>query len=164
MADFYPEGKSLEVAIKKLDNLEDEYMSLFIGKKFTSTYNTVFEFTPAESDINQPYILFRFSEDKGILQPNDLRGRPIIVEMEKLNKTKNLSFIINDLNKAESIYKNKLYYRFPDQAVIKLIDGKKKIASRKLNVEQFGIITTIPLVFLMDEENFIEFNPEKKKF
>ncbi len=162
MADFYPEGKSLEVAIKKLDNLEDEYMSLFIGKRFTSTYNAVFEFTPSESDINQPYILFRFSEDKGVLQPNDLRGRPILVEMEKLDKTKNLSFIVNDLNKEGSLYKDKLFYRFPDQAIIRLIDGKKKIADRKLNIEQFGIITTIPTIFLMDEENFIEFYQDKK--
>jgi hypothetical protein len=161
MADFYPEGKSLEVAVKRLDNLEDEYMALFIGKKFTSTYTAVFEFTPTESDVNQPYILFRFSEDKGILQPNDLRGRPILVEMELLNKTKNISFIINDLTKEGSVYKDKLYYRFPDQAIVRLIDGKKKIANRKLNIEQFGVITSIPVVFLMDEEKFIEFYPKK---
>jgi len=161
MADFYPEGKSLELAIKRLDDLENEYMALFIGKKFTSTYNAVFEFTPTESDLNQPYILFRFSEDKGVLQPNDLRGRPILVEMEKLNRTKNLSFIVNDLNKEGSDYKDKLFYRFPDQAIIRLIDGNKKIADRKLSINQFGIITTIPTKFLMDEEVFIEFYPEK---
>ena len=163
MADFYPEGKSLEVAIKKLDNLEDEYMSLFIGKKFTSTYKAVFEFTPTEDELSQPYILFRFNEEKGVLQPNDLRGRPILVEMVKMDKTKNLSFIINDLNKDGSVYKDKLYYRFPDLAEIKIIDGQKKIATRKLNIEQFGIIMALPTIFLMDEEKFIEFYRKEPK-
>ncbi|OFX25282.1 MAG: hypothetical protein A2041_02320 [Bacteroidetes bacterium GWA2_31_9b] len=157
MADFYPEGKSLELAIRKIDQLEDEYLSLFIGKKFTTTYKSDFEFTPTESDLNQPYILFRFSNEKGVLPANDLRGRPFIIEMEKLNKTKNLSFQINDLNKVEKEYQNKLYYRFPDQAVIKVIDGKKTLATAKLNVEQFGVIVSIPSVFLMEEERFIEF-------
>jgi hypothetical protein len=54
-----------------------------------------------------------------------------------------------------------LFYRFPDQAIIRLIDGNKKIADRKLSIDQFGIITTIPTKFLMDEEVFIEFYPEK---
>ncbi|MGE0088249.1 MAG: DUF4831 family protein [Bacteroidales bacterium] len=161
MADFYPEGKSLEVAIKRLDNLEDEYMSLFIGKRFTSTYNAVFEFTPTEQDLTQPYILFRFSDDKGILQPNDLRGKPILVEMEKTNLTKNLSYVVNGLNKAGSNYKDKLYYRFPDKAIIRLIDGNKKIADKKVSIQQFGIVTTIPTSFLMDDETFIEFYPGK---
>lgn len=161
MADFYPEGKSLEVAIKRLDNLEDEYMSLFIGKRFTSTYHAVFEFTPSEQDLTQPYILFRFSEDKGILQPNDLRGKPILVEMEKMNLTKNLSYVVNDLNKEGSNYKDKLYYRFPDKAIIRLIDGNKKIADKKVSIQQFGIITSVPTNFLMDEESFIEFYQKK---
>jgi hypothetical protein len=161
MADFYPEGKSLEVAIKRLDNLEDEYMALFIGKRFTSTYHAVFEFTPSEQDLAQPYILFRFSEDKGILQPNDLRGKPILVEMEKVNLTKNLSYVVNDLNKEGSNYKNKLYYRFADKAIIRLIDGNKKIADKKISIQQFGIITSVPTNFLMDEESFIEFYQKK---
>lgn len=163
MADFYPEGKSLELAIKELNKLEEEYLALFIGKKFSGTYTSVFEFTPTEPDLNQPTILFRFSSDKGVLAANDLRGRPFIVEMEKMNKTRNLSFQINDLNKVEKEYQDKLYYRFPDQAIVKVIDGKKTLATAKLNVEQFGVIVSIPSVFLMEEEKFIEFYREEEK-
>src|SRR6056297_4132845 len=93
MADFYPEGKSLEVAINELNNLESEYLSLFMGKRFSSTYKATFEYSPQKEDLDQPHILFRYSDERGVLPPNDLRGRPVIVELEKLNHTQNLDFL-----------------------------------------------------------------------
>ncbi|MEA2106380.1 MAG: DUF4831 family protein [Bacteroidota bacterium] len=158
MADFYPEGKSLEVAINELNNLESEYLSLFIGKKFTSTYKATFEYSPQKEDLNQPHILFRYSDERGVLPPNDLRGRPIIVEIEKLNHTKNLDFLLADqINREGTNYKNKFFYRIPDQAFIQVVDGNQLLAKRKLTIEQFGTVVQIPSMFLMDEEKFIEF-------
>lgn len=163
MADFYPEGKSLEVAINELNSLESEYLSLFIGKKFTSTYRATFEFSPENKDLNQPHILFRYSDERGVLPPNDLRGRPIIVELEKLNHTKNLDFLLADqINREGTTYKNKLSYRIPDQAFIQVIDGSQLLAKRKLTIEQFGTVVQIPSMFLMDEEQFIEFYREEE--
>ncbi|MDY6800855.1 MAG: DUF4831 family protein [Bacteroidota bacterium] len=163
MADFYPEGKSLEVAINELNNLESEYLSLFIGKKFTSTYRATFEFSPEEKDLNQPHILFRYSDERGVLPPNDLRGRPIIVELEKLNHTYNLDFLLaGQINREGVTYKNKLFYRIPDQAFIHVVDGSQLLAKRKLTIEQFGTVVQIPSMFLMDNEKFIEFYREEK--
>jgi hypothetical protein len=163
MADFYPEGKSLEVAINELNNLESEYLSLFIGKKFTSTYKATFEYSPQKEDLNQPYILFRYSDEKGVLPPNDLRGRPIIVELEKLNHTENLDFLLaGQINREGATYKNKLFYRIPDQAFIHVVDGNQLLAKRKLSIEQFGTVVQIPSMFLMDNEKFIEFFREEK--
>lgn len=163
MADFYPEGKSLEVAINELNNLESEYLSLFIGKKFTSTYKATFEYSPQKEDLNQPHILFRYSDERGVLPPNDLRGRPIIVELEKLNHTQNLDFLLADqINREGATYKNKLFYRIPDQAFIHVVDGNQLLAKRKLIIEQFGTVVQIPSMFLMDNEKFIEFYREEK--
>ncbi|MEE4196937.1 MAG: DUF4831 family protein [Bacteroidales bacterium] len=161
MADFYPEGESLEAAVEELNNLESEYLSLFIGKKFTSTYRATFEFSPGENDLSQPHILFRYSDERGVLPPNDLRGRPIIVELEKMNHTKNLDFLLADrINREGTSFVNKLFYRIPDQAFIHVVDGNKLLAKRKLTIEQFGTVVQIPSVFLMDEEKFIEFYRE----
>lgn len=158
MADYYPDGKALEVALKELDRLENEYMDLFIGKKFTSTYTANFEFTPTDKDLHQPYILFRFNKDKGVVPSNDLSGRPIIVELEDLQQTKNLSGIFQETeSEEESAYKNKFYYRIPNLIRVKMFDGSSLIASRKMNVDQFGEIIQIPEIFLMDEEKIIEF-------
>ncbi len=158
MADFYPEGKSLEVAINELNRLENDYLALFIGKQFTSNYSAGFEFVPTETELNQPYILFRFSEDRGVLPPNDLRGRPIIVELDKKDQTKNLSYLISDqINREGTVYKDKLYYRIPDVAQVKVFDGNTILATRKVNIEQYGIVVPFPVMFLMENEKFIEF-------
>lgn len=158
MADFYPEGKSLEVAINELNRLENDYLALFIGKRFTSNYSAGFEFVPTETELNQPYILFRFSEDRGVLPPNDLRGRPIIVELDKKEQTKNLSYLMSDqINREGTVYKNKLYYRIPDVAQVKVFDGNTILATRKVNIEQYGIVVPFPAMFLMEDEKFIKF-------
>jgi len=162
MADFYPEGKSLEVAVNELNRLESEYLALFIGKRFTSNYSAGFEFIPTETELNQPYILFRFSEDRGVLPPNDLRGRPIIVELDKKNQTKNLSYLMSDqINREGTVYKDKLYYRIPDVAQVKVFDGNTLLATRKVNIEQYGIVLPFPAMFLMGDEKFIEFYREE---
>ncbi|MCD4834551.1 MAG: DUF4831 family protein [Bacteroidales bacterium] len=158
MADFYPEGKSLEVAINELNRLENDYLALFIGKRFTSNYSAGFEFVPTETELNQPYILFRFSEDRGVLPPNDLRGRPIIVELDKKEQTKNLSYLMSDqINREGTVYKDKLYYRIPDVAQVKVFDGNTILATRKVNIEQYGIVVLFPSMFLMEDEKFIKF-------
>lgn len=162
MADFYPEGKSLEVAINELNRLENDYLALFIGKRFTSNYSAGFEFVPTETELNQPYILFRFSEDRGVLPPNDLRGRPIIVELDKKEQTKNLSYLMSDqINREGTVYKDKLYYRIPDVAQVKVFDGNTILATRKVNIEQYGIVVPFPVMFLMEDEKFIEFYREE---
>lgn len=164
MADFYPEGKSLEVAINELNRLENDYLALFIGKRFTSNYSAGFEFVPTETELNQPYILFRFSEDRGVLPPNDLRGRPIIVELDKKEQTKNLSYLMSDqINREGTVYKDKLYYRIPDVAQVKVFDGNTILATRKVNIEQYGIVVPFPARFLMEDEKFIKFYRKEDK-
>ena len=163
MADFYPEGRSLEVALKEMDRLENEYLTLFVGKQFKSNYEANFEFVPTNSELNQPYILFRFSEERGVLQANDLRGRPIIVEIQKSDQTKNLQFLIDDqINREGLEFKNKLYYRIPELTLVEIFDGNKLLAKRKVNVEQYGITVSLPAVFLMNDETFIEFYRKKE--
>lgn len=157
-ADFYPEGKALDVAINELNRLENDYLELFIGKRFESNFSASFDFVPSEKELVQPYILFRFNEDKGILQANDLRGRPIIIELEKKDQTKNvLDLISNQINKDKTTYQNKLYYRIPDLAQVKVYDGNTMLAKRKVNIEQYGIVVSLPAMFLMDDESFIKF-------
>lgn len=163
MADYYPDGKALEVALEELNKLESEYLDLFIGKRFTSTFNASYEFAPTIKDINQPNILFRFSEDKGVLSANDLRGRPIILELHSLDQTKTLSDLIsNYVHIGEEVHNDNLFYRVPELAQIKIFDGSLLIASRKVKVDQFGKIILYPIMFLMDEEKFIEFYREEK--
>jgi len=163
MADFYPEGESLEIALKEMERLENEYITLFVGKRFESSYEVNFEFVPSKAELNQPYILFRFSKERGVLQANDLRGRPIIVEIEKSENTKHLNFLVADqINREGLEYKNRLFYRIPELSFVEIFDGNKLLAKRKVNIEQYGTTISIPVQFLMNDETFIEFYREKE--
>ena len=162
MADYYPDGEALNAALKELDRLENEYMDLFIGKKITSTYTANFEFTPSEKDLHQPYFIFRFNEEKGVLPANDLTGRPIIVELETLKQVEPISNLIyKNENPEEPRYRDKIYYRIPDLVKVKVYDGSSLIALRKVAIEQYGQVVQIPAMYFMDEEAFIEFYREE---
>jgi hypothetical protein len=157
MADYYPDGKALEVALAELNRLENEYLDLFIGKTYQSTYSANFEFSPTIEQLNQPNILFRFSEDKGILPANDLSGRPIIIELEKLNDNKDLSQInLNNPNEHDN-----LYYRLPELTKVSIFDSNSLLANRKIKIYQFGNTILLPTMYLMDDEKFIEFYYEE---
>lgn len=159
MADYYPDGKALEVALEELKRLENEYLDLFIGKTYQSTYIANFEFSPTLNELNQPNILFRFSEEKGILPANDLSGRPIIIELEKVNQSNSLSVIDIEASKV----KDKLIYRVPKLIKVAVLDGNSLLANRKMKMYQFGEIITIPVMYLMSDEKFIEFYYESDK-
>ncbi|MBU8892467.1 MAG: DUF4831 family protein [Bacteroidales bacterium] len=158
MADFYPEGNSLEVALLELNRLENNYLTLFIGKKYESWATVSFEFTPSKAELNQPYILFRFNEESGVLSQNNLSGRPIIIELEKTDQTKNLNYLISDqINREGLEYKDKLYYRIPELTHVRIFDGNTLLGTHKVNIEQYGIVVSFPVMFLMEDERFIEF-------
>ncbi|MBI9052508.1 MAG: DUF4831 family protein [Bacteroidales bacterium] len=153
MADYYPDGKALEVALGELNRLENEYLDLFIGKRYTSKYSASFDFTPELIDLNQPNILFRFSEEKGVLPANDLSGRPIVIELEKVNEQN----ILSKIDLSNTLNFNNLFYRLPVLTHINVKDGNIQIAGRKVNICQYGEIILFPAIYLMDSEKFIEF-------
>ncbi len=49
MNETSPEGESMAVSVKELDELEKEYLSLFIGKTYTRTYSYNFPLFPFEN-------------------------------------------------------------------------------------------------------------------
>ena len=159
LADYYPDGEAMKIALAELNRLETEYLNLFIGKKYTSTYSAEFEFSPTEKSLNQPNILFRFNENKGVLPANNLSGRPIIIELKKQNNTKYL-IGLNKITNSDADY---LFYRLPELTQINVLDGSSLIAKRKIQISQFGNVIPFPIMFFMENESFIEFYQDKNK-
>lgn len=137
-------GDALQVILKEIQRLEDEYLSLFIGKRYTYRYTQSFSYVPSNAD-GESSILFRFSDSKGILQPNDLSGRPIIIELEQPEypegfdaaKTKIEAF-------AEKAKLDRFYYRIPVKTNVRINDGKQQLAVKRVSVYQYGILTQLP--------------------
>lgn len=143
--DLFPDGLALEAILKEYRRLEEEYLSLFIGKTFTMGRSHVFEYIPVENEEIERTILFRFSENSGVLPPDDISGRPITLEIVRENKLDKLKDIISVGESHET--PSRIHYRVPDIAHIQIIDGKILIAGSRLPVAQYGKILTVPANF-----------------
>lgn len=112
-----PQGEAMLHAVNTLKNLEEEYLSLFTGKKLTYYDTLEFNFLIEKSILNKPITLFNFSENQGITyNKND-----ISFEIKIYNN-------MNNFSQQEIKIKNKnIKYRIPEKVTIEIKKGNNKI-------------------------------------
>ncbi|MDP3643702.1 MAG: DUF4831 family protein [Bacteroidota bacterium] len=137
-----PDGKSFEVMTKELGKMEENYLALFIGKSAKEKYEFSFEFVPGEKTVKGE-VFFRFNDDRGVLPKSDLSGRPIVIEV---NKIENLASKQSGLSTSENpnAGKSGVYYRMPGMAEVRIMDGGTQLAGARLSIAQFGTTAPIP--------------------
>lgn len=148
-----PDGKAYSVMVKELDKLEAEYVALFIGKTYKSTFEYTFDYIPGDNSVSGD-VVFRFSESKGVLPKTDLSGKPVQIELKKLD----------DLAAAQAKQKsaaeaaNHIFYRMPGKAELRLMNGINLIALTRLDIAQFGTVLPLPYE-LLDGVHTVKFHP-----
>jgi len=153
----FPDGKAIEIIINEFENIESQYLPLYTGSQSIKKYKAVFEFTPNEQNLNSKNILFRFSERNGIVSNKDLAGEPVMIEIQNLKNTINLDEFL--IHKDTLVEDDKGFiYRIPDKAIVKIIEGNNVIATKKVNVAQYGKLNTIPVKLLKRRNIAIRFN------
>lgn len=158
MDEFHPDGMAYEVSLKELDRIEQNYLSLFVGR---TTYDTVtyrFSMIPSSSTLGNGEVVFRFSEQNGVLPPSDLTGKPVMMKVEPREK---LSGKYAELAASENPYAGEsgVYYRMPGVGDVSVISDLKTVASARMVLPQFGKTAPIPEYLLMGEYT-IKFHPE----
>jgi len=73
----------MEVALKEIDRLEKEYLSLFEGYTVTKTFNGSFEVVPSAGASSQRYLVFRLLDDG--FATEGTRGVPYYLSLEAEN-------------------------------------------------------------------------------
>lgn len=153
--DIYLDGGGFEYIIEEMKRLEKKYTALFTGISYSEVYKASFGHTPDESIPGKPEVLFRFSDNMGILPATDLTGRPVVLEFKSEKKTTALSpliiepFVLHDEEKPPSV---PLYYRIPDVVEVKVVDGRNILGHKKVLVYQFGKVVNLPSNFLIRDE------------
>lgn len=135
---FYPEGEALKTGIKELDSLEDQYLSLFIGKTYTDTVRRTFFYVPNMGSNLERNVLCRFSDVNGFEDPQGNTGTPMILELKNMGLTAALEHL--QLPEAGPNYENTLFYRVPDLASAKIFYGSLTVLEAELNIFQYGSI------------------------
>lgn len=135
--EVFPEGVALETSVKELDELEEEYLSLFIGKTSTVTVSRTYSVMPNESEEMQRFSLLRFSEDTGFHSATGRSGEAIVLQLTDLNTYETLAQY-NGVLPADNA--GKIFCRLAHQANAKLFYGSHEVLEAELPIFQFGVL------------------------
>ncbi len=146
-----PDGEALKIMIKELDFIQLQYLSMFAGKKVEKDLEYNFTYVPDNDRQFSKAILFRFSEDNGIVGNADMSGKPIMLEVKAYNKLANYKkfkysnmFLLKSAKKMDK----GLHYNLAENAIIRLLDGDKCLASSQKMIAQMGIVDKLPSEYL----------------
>ncbi len=157
MDEFPPDGEAYKVSLKELKKTEEDYLSLFIGKSDYQEGMYSFDYVPGKTP-GKAEVIFRISEENGIVLPSDLSGKPVMIEFET---DKNLAQKYADGAKSDNpnAGESGVYYRMPGQATIKIINDLSVVATARATIAQFGEIAPVPEDFLYGDYS-LQFYPE----
>ncbi|MGD0581523.1 MAG: DUF4831 family protein [Bacteroidales bacterium] len=146
-ANIFPQSSA---GIDEINRMEKEYTALFTGKTITEKKTITYTVIPGREAASKPTTLFRFSATDGVLPLLSASGIPVVAEFEPARKTRDITIIPRTLNEGEKVQNyDKLYYRLPDVATIRIkMDSQVLYESRKL-VDQFGEVLQLPSNYII---------------
>lgn len=136
-------GAGLPAALQEIDRLESEYLSLFIGKRYTQRIVRTYSVLPSEKGTS---IVCRFSPTKGLVPDSDLSGRPLVIEMTSEGAGETGSASRGTVGSAKKGGAN-LPYRIPAVQIVKLVDGTDELARERIPIFQMGTFASAPVIF-----------------
>lgn len=148
-------GEALGAAVREMNRLEREYLSLFIGSTRTSKQKMNFDVLPKADQPNQLYIAFRFSDTKGLILADNISGRPIMLELvreaQAVKTEQVVEPVIDNTSKKSSKSQGQVQsfgnisYRIPAICIAKIVDGQELLLQSRIPVYQLGETLTFPL-------------------
>jgi hypothetical protein len=133
-----------DAAINEINKLEKSYTELFTGKTIKEAFTFSYQIIPQKSMVGKPQLLFQFSDLTGPVIGTMKGGKPVTIEFTPEKKTKDLSMLGRAMAKSESRKYDKLFYRVPDVAGIKINLGSEKLFDSRKLIYQFGEVVQLP--------------------
>jgi hypothetical protein len=155
--EFHPDGEAYKVSLRELEKIENHYLSLFIGRTISQAAKFTIYFIPSAAS-EKGEVVFRFSEDSGVLPASNLSGKPVMLRVEPDNVlvSKYAGFVSSENPDAGE---SGLFYRMPAVANVNLIYEMNTIANTRAVLPQFGRVAPIPEELLFGDYS-IEIHPE----
>ncbi|HOU02047.1 MAG: DUF4831 family protein [Bacteroidales bacterium] len=145
-ANVYPQDAS---SINELNRLEKEYTDLFTGKIITQTRSFNYQVIPTPEMSGRQVRLFNFSEVTGPESESTSNGIPVMMEMNPEKKTKDVTIISSQKGDTGKVLPDKLYYRIPDVADLRIKIGDDVLYNSRRLVYQFGQIVQLPSNYII---------------
>lgn len=145
-ADFIAEGSAVKEVFEEISRLEQEYLSLFIGKNYRAEQVKGIDYFPQQKD-STATILFRFSRTKGVLPASDLSGSPILIGISSIAKWENIGVLANVMDEKGNQKREAFYYRIPQPTKVRISDANGELYTQTVNLYQFSPLLRIPTDF-----------------
>ena len=127
---------------KKLDAMEQEYISLLLGKRVGKKVVKTVYVIPNKEVPTQT--VAKFSETEGLTVGTGGSGNMITVQTLSLNTTAAINAPSQSAIESMS-YENKVFYRVPETAQVKVTCGNATLLEDRVTVNQLGAMLMAPL-------------------
>lgn len=132
-------GNTINYMIEQIRELEDEYMSMFLGNSNKHIYTKTFYIIP--EDGKNTIVLGKFSNTDGF---NTKSGETIKVNFVDSSIGSNVNKLSKD-DIENTTYSNKLFYRNPAHVTMQIMIGDNSIFEDRLSINQLGDVLLIPM-------------------
>jgi hypothetical protein len=141
IVDPFPQDFDLATALAELDELEEKYLSLFIGKSYTQRFYREYYIVPEGAVETEDFVLGSFSLESGFDAVESSPGDEIVLEIIPLGKTRSMSNLLPQ-QPEEEVY-NKIYYRMPEITLVNLYEGDLIIHQERIAIFQSGAMVNL---------------------
>lgn len=131
-------GEAMGAALKEIDRLEKDYLTMFTGYSDDQPQKSTFTVIPEKDNKSQMYVAFRVSDEDGLVSADNMSGVPYIIELVPEN-------VSNASGSASGSSRNNAVYRIPAVCTVKLSDGVKTLLQTRLPIYQLGTESTFPI-------------------
>lgn len=142
-----PDGEAMKLVIQQLEEQEKALTNLFTGVRTKET--TDFEVTITPYDNLEKEVLFRFSNQLGIVDADDLGGVPVYMDLKAIDRAPVLD--PKEAEKKEKSMKG-IIYNVPGKASIEISMNKKTLYKGEAQITQFGTREGLAPVMFEDKK------------
>ncbi|RHJ82541.1 DUF4831 family protein [Parabacteroides sp. AM08-6] len=128
-----PDGEAMKLVIQQLEEQEKALTNLFVGVKTKETSD--YEVSLVPFDNLEKEVLFRFSDQLGIVDADDLGGAPVYMDLKATERAPELD--PKEAEKKEKMMKG-IVYNVPGKASIEISMNKKSLYKGEVQITQFG--------------------------
>ena len=130
-------GAGLESALKEINRLEEEYLSLFVGKRYVQTFVTEYSILPKRGETRA--VVCRFTPNKGLTNAMDLSASPVMIEFKAEPNT--ASQAMGTAKSSRSVM-----IRVPETVNLKVSFGEQTLAIERAPIYQFSRTIEAPVL------------------
>jgi hypothetical protein len=130
-------------AVKRLDEIERQYLELFTGKTFEERMQYTYFITPSGDEVFENIEVLEFSDKRGVIDQGGPDSEALSLRIRKAGKTR----LLRDPLRPEKlpVQTNALYYRVPDVAFVEVSLGGRTLFNDRFQVSQYGEILVLPM-------------------